>query len=172
MSDLDASSTRDNKLSGMKIIKRTETARRHLDRRFREAGDVRRHLAVPVRGWIKAIRESLGMTASQLAMRMGVSQSTLSDMEKAEERGAIQLSSLKRAAESMNCTLVYAIVPNENLEAFFQIQARTVATEHLKPIEQTMRLENQSLSPEDAREYLDHYIRTELDPRIIWAKRS
>ena len=78
---------RDNKLSGMKIIKRTETARRHLDRRFREAGDVRRHLAVPVRGWIKAIRESLGMTASQLAMRMGVSQSTLSDMEKAEERG-------------------------------------------------------------------------------------
>jgi predicted DNA-binding mobile mystery protein A len=58
------------------------------------------------------------MTAAQLATRMGVSQSTVSEMEKAEVRGAIQLSSLKRAAEAMNCMLVYALVPNKTLESF------------------------------------------------------
>ena len=76
-----------------------------------------RHLAVPVKGWIKAIRDSLGMTAAQLANRMGISQSTLTAMEKAEARGAIQLSSLRRAAEAMNCTLVYALVPNDPWKA-------------------------------------------------------
>jgi predicted DNA-binding mobile mystery protein A len=155
----------------MKLIRRAATARRHLDQRFRVAGDTRRHLAVPAKGWIRAIRDSLGMTASQLAMRMGVSQSTLSEMEKAEARGAIQLSSLKRAAEAMNCTLVYALVPTETLETCFQTRAHAVAIEQLRPVEQTMRLENQLLDPEATREQLDDYIRTELDPRIVWAKR-
>jgi predicted DNA-binding mobile mystery protein A len=92
-------------------------------------------------------------------------------MEKAEARGAIQLSSLKRAGEAMNCTLVYALVPNETLEIFFRTRAHAVAIEQLRPIEQTMRLENQLLDPEAVREYLDDYIRTELDPRIVWARR-
>lgn len=154
----------------MKRIRRSAIARRHLDQRFRIAGDVQRHLAVPVKGWVRAIRESLGMTASQLAMRMGVSQSTLSEMEKAEARGAIQLSSLKRAGEAMNCTLVYALVPHETLESFFQTRARTVALEQLRLIEQTMRLENQHLDPEATKDQLDDYIRTELDPHILWAR--
>jgi len=38
----------------------------------------------------------------------------------------------------------------------------------LKPIEQTMRLENQALSDEDAKVQLDDYIRTRLDPRMLW----
>ncbi len=108
------------------------------------------------------------MTAAQLAARMGISQATLTNMEKAEAKGSIQLSSLKRAAEAMNCTLVYALVPNESLEAFVQKRARVVAAEHLKPIEQTMRLENQSLSDEEAKAQLDDYIRTRLDPRMLW----
>jgi predicted DNA-binding mobile mystery protein A len=149
---------------------RASKARRHLDQRFRTAGDLRQHLAVPVKGWIRAIRESLGMTTTQLAARMGLAQSSIIDLEKAEARAAIQLSSLKRAAEAMNCTLVYAFVPNEPLESFLQKQARRVAREHLKPVEQTMLLENQSTSPEQADELLEDYIRTRLNPRHIWDK--
>jgi predicted DNA-binding mobile mystery protein A len=141
-----------------------------LDARFQAAGDVARHLVVPAKGWIRAIREGLGMSAGQLGARMGVHQSTIAKMEAAEARGAIQLSSLKRAAEAMNCTLVYALVPNSSLEVFLQEQARLVATEQLKPIEQTMRLENQSLLPEQAKAQLDDFIRTRLDPRRIWDK--
>jgi predicted DNA-binding mobile mystery protein A len=66
------------------------------------------------------------MSTYQLAKRMGVAQSTMNQMELAEARGAIQLSSLKRAAEAMNCTLVYALGPNGSLEDFLQKQARLV----------------------------------------------
>jgi predicted DNA-binding mobile mystery protein A len=106
------------------LAERAARTRRHLDQRFRAAGDVRQHLAVPVRGWIRAIRESLGMTATQLAARMGIVQSSVTELEKAEARGAAQLSSLKRAAEAMNCSLVYAFVPNDTLESFLLQQAR------------------------------------------------
>jgi predicted DNA-binding mobile mystery protein A len=154
----------------MTTIERAARARRHLDERFRAAGNVGRHLVVPARGWIKAIRESLGMSTYQLAARMGVSQSTMNKMELGEARGAIQLSSLKRAGEAMNCTLVYALVPNDSLEGFLQQQARKVAAEQLKPVEQTMRLENQALTPDEAKGQLDDYIRTQLDPRTVWDK--
>jgi len=33
------------------------------------------------------------------------------DLEAAEERGAISLNSLRRAAEAMDCELVYVVVP-------------------------------------------------------------
>jgi predicted DNA-binding mobile mystery protein A len=154
----------------MKLAERASKARRTLDQRFQAAGNVRLHLAVPVKGWIRAIRESLGMTAVQLAARMGVVQSSVTELEKAEARGAAQLSSLKRAAEAMNCTLVYALVPNETLEDFLNKQARAVAREHLKPVEQTMLLENQSLTPEQTKEFIDDYIRSSLNPRLVWDK--
>ena len=154
----------------MTITERASKARRHLDQRFRAAGNVREHLAVPVKGWIRAIRESLGMTTLQLAARLGISRSSVTDLENAEARGAIQLSSLKRVAEAMNCTLVYAIVPNDTLEEFLQRQARKIAREHLKPVEQTMMLENQSLTPAQSKELLEEYIRTKLNPRLVWDK--
>jgi predicted DNA-binding mobile mystery protein A len=145
-------------------------ARQRLDARFRAAGNVARHLAVPAKGWIKAIRQGLGMSAAQLGSRMGVHQSTVAKIEAAEARGVIQLSSLRRTAEAMNCTLVYALIPNSSLEAFLQKQARLVATEQLKPVVHTMRLEGQSVLPRDAKAQLDDYIRTKLDPRTVWDK--
>jgi predicted DNA-binding mobile mystery protein A len=110
------------------------------------------------------------MTAAQLAARMGLVQSSVSELEEAERRGAVQLSSLKRAAEAMDCTLVYAIVPNQSLESFLQQQALRVAREHLKSIEQTMLLENQSISPEQTNELLEDYILTDINTRHVWDK--
>jgi predicted DNA-binding mobile mystery protein A len=154
----------------MKTAERAAKARRHLDRRFIAMGAAKVELAVPVKGWIRAIREGLGMTAAQLAARLGVSRSSVFDIENAEVRGAIQISSLKRAAEAMDCTLVYGLVPNDSLEGFLRRQARQVASDHLKPVEQTMLLENQSLTAQQSRELLDDYIQTKLDPRLIWDK--
>jgi predicted DNA-binding mobile mystery protein A len=154
----------------MTPAERAFRSRRTLDRRFKAAGDLRTYLTVPVKGWIRAIRDSLGMTGAQLAMRMGLAQSSINDLEKAEARGTIQLSSLKRAAEAMNCTLVYAIVPNDSLESILQRQARMVAREHLRPVHQTMLLENQAVSRESANDVLEDYIRTALKHRLIWDK--
>ncbi|MDR4307932.1 mobile mystery protein A [Chelatococcus sambhunathii] len=151
-----------------RFASRAAIARKGLDRRLGPARMQRDALAVPSKGWIKAIREALGMTATQLAGRLGVSQATVSNLEKSEGRGAIQLATLRRAAEAMNCTLVYAFIPNEPLEQIVQRRAREVAAEQLRPVEHTMLIEDQSLTPADRREQLDAYIRDELDPRSLW----
>ncbi|MFM8648094.1 MAG: helix-turn-helix domain-containing protein, partial [Methylocystis sp.] len=86
--------------------KQAHLARKNLDRRLTALRA--EPLITPPSGWIKAIRESLGMTAEQLARRMGVVQSRVSTLEKAECSGTPSLKSLRQAAEAMNCTLVYA----------------------------------------------------------------
>lgn len=108
------------------------------------------------------------MTASQLAKRLRVTQATLSTLEVSEARGTIQIATLRRVAEAMDCTLVYAFVPTKPLEMIVQDRARDVASEHLKPIRHSMRLENQGLSPEEQERQLAEYIRDELDPRRLW----
>jgi predicted DNA-binding mobile mystery protein A len=153
----------------MKNAQRATKARRRLDRRFSDHNRLLENLAVPGKGWIRAIREALGMTAAQLGVRMGLAQqSSVATLEASEAKGTIQLSSLQRAAEAMNCTLLYAFVPNGSLEAFVQERARQVAAAQLRPVEQTMRLENQGLSESDSRALLEDYIRNTLDPRRLW----
>ena len=152
----------------MKRSRKAAEARRRLDRRLHESGSLSNNLAVPAKGWIRAIREALGMTAAQLGARLGLAQTSIATLERNEIEGRIQLSSLKRAAEAMNCTLVYAFVPNQPLEAFVRERARRVAATQLRPVEQSMRLENQGLSEADRNALLDDYIRDVLDPRLLW----
>ena len=40
--------------------------------------------AVPRRGWLRAIREALGMTQGQLGARAGISRQSVQDFERAE----------------------------------------------------------------------------------------
>lgn len=84
------------------------TARRQLDKRL---DPLRNHegFARPPRGWIKAVREALGMTTAQLAERLGVSQPRAVAIEKAETTNSITLDSLQRAARALDCELVYAL---------------------------------------------------------------
>ena len=147
---------------------RAARARQHLDPRLDKIRPVATELAPPAKGWIRAMREGLGMTAEQLAKRLGVTQVTLSKLEQSEARGTIQLATLRRVAEAMNSTLVYALVPAEPLEKIVQNRARRVANDHLKHIQHTMRLENQGLTPEEQEKHLADYIRNELDPRLLW----
>src|SRR3546814_20681436 len=86
-------------------------ARKQLERRFASLRET--SFAVPPRGWIKAIREALGMTVRPLAARMGTSVSRIPVIEKAEVRGSTKITTLRQAAEAMNCTFVYAFVPTK-----------------------------------------------------------
>jgi predicted DNA-binding mobile mystery protein A len=143
-------------------------ARKNLDLRLAEVRELRQKLARPNQGWIRAIRQALGMTAEQLGRRMGITQATLSGMEASEINGSIRLSTLRKAAEAMNCTLVYALVPNTSLEDIVQDQAKKVAAEQLKPVEHTMLLENQSLQGMVREEFLQSYIENEVDFGKLW----
>jgi predicted DNA-binding mobile mystery protein A len=139
-----------------------------LDRRFNDIGPASRFV-VPFRGWIKAIRESLGMSAEQVAKRLGISQPSVVAMEKSEAKGTIELATLRRAAAALNCTLVYALVPNKPLETIVRDRARAVARARRLPIEHSMLLEDQAVSSgvidDDAQ--LDEFIRA-TKPARLW----
>ena len=100
----------------------------------------------PGRGWIKAIREAIGMTTGQFARRLGVSQPRVAALEKAEADGVVTLKSLRQAAEALGCDFVYALVPRKPLEQVVKDRARDVAERQLARTDQTMRLENQAVS--------------------------
>lgn len=128
-------------------------ARRQLDKRLAPLGtpDV---LTRPARGWVKAIREALGMTSAQLAKRMGVSQPRVIALEQAEARNAVTIESLERAARALDCRLVYALVPRQSLETIVEERALPLAKQRLAAARHTMALEAQSVEPADEREQL------------------
>lgn len=145
-----------------------ELARKNLDKKlatFRHVGLVR-----PGSGWIRAIRDALGMSSRQLAKRMGVAQSRITALEKAEAAGSTTLKSLRDAAEALDCTLVYALVPNKPLDDMLRDRARQKAHDRYAPVSQGMLLENQSLTPDQAREEIDRLTNEILsDPlRHLW----
>ncbi len=137
-----------------------------LDERFKELGAVRRY-AVPVRGWIKAVREALGMTTAQLAERLKVKQPTVVAIEQSEAKGSIEMATLRRVAEALDCTLVYAFVPNKPLETMVRDRARLFARRRRGPVEHSMLLEDQAVTGKDAEKRLDEIVR-ETNPRLFW----
>ena len=141
-------------------------SRAHLDQRFHELGPATRYTS-PVRGWIKAIREALGMSTAQLAKRLGIKQPSVVAIEQSEAKGTIELATLRRVAEALDCTLVYALIPNQPLEAIVRDRARVFARRRREPIEHSMLLEDQQVTAKDAELSLDEILR-ETNPRLFW----
>jgi predicted DNA-binding mobile mystery protein A len=124
------------------------TARRQIDNKLIPLQKMD-YLARPPKGWLRAIREALGLTTRQLAQRLGVSQTRAFEIEKAEVSGSITLESLRRAAEALDCRLVYALVPVKPLETIAEERALSVARRRLKSTRHTMALEGQSVAGDD-----------------------
>ena len=148
---------------------RRDLARKNLDRRFAKVGPIDQW-APPSRGWLRAIREAIGMTTAQMAARLGVSQPRIIALEKNEARAAITLETLARAAQALDCTLVYALVPNQPLEEILRKQAEKVAEGRIASVDHTMRLENQGLSREDLATERERLAAELLrgNPRRLW----
>ena len=99
----------------------------------------------PPGGWIRAIREALGMTQRQLAQRVGRKPQTILDLQAREAAQTIQLNTLRELAEAMDCELVYAIVPKKPLGTVLDERARSVARQVLRRTGHSMELERQGL---------------------------
>jgi predicted DNA-binding mobile mystery protein A len=102
----------------------------------------------PPSGWIKAIREGLGMTATHLAGRLGVTTSTVTRLETSEADDTISLGTLRRAAEALECEVRYALVPKQSLEDTLKARALALALRQMAPISHSMALEAQATSAE------------------------
>ncbi len=125
------------------------TVRRHLDEQL-AAGRPLAGVARPDRGWVNAIRRALGMTEAQLAKRMGITQLTLHRLESSEASGTIQLDSLRRAAEALDCQVVYLLVPRTSLADAVEARARDLARAELGRVSQSMALEAQDVEVSEA----------------------
>ena len=146
-----------------------QIARRQLDAtlaKFGEAGSVQ----LPAKGWIRAVREALGMSGTQLARRLQVSQPRVFKLEQGEPSGALTLKTMRQVAEALDCVFVYALVPRSSLEETVRTRARTVAAERLQRVSHTMLLEAQGLSSEEQQASLDAAIEELVreTPKDLW----
>ena len=136
-------------------------------RPFRQTLD----LATPQSGWIRAIREALGMTGTQLARRLGRKASqSVADIQESETLGTIKQNTLREAAEAMGCRLVYAIVPIKPIDELRRVRALEVARRTLGPAAHSMRLEEQGLEPTEEQRAQDRLVEGLLrtSPRRLW----
>lgn len=114
----------------------------------------------PQRGWIRSVRQALGMSAEQLAQRIGLSRPTVAALERSESRNKITLESLEKLARGLGCLVVYVVIPKDG-KSFMDLvrdRATVVAREQLARVSHTMRLEAQDLSAQREKRQLDRLV--------------
>jgi predicted DNA-binding mobile mystery protein A len=100
-------------------------------------------------GWLRDIREALGISSVQFAKRLGISKQAYLKLETSEEKRTIELATLSRVAEAIGFRVVYAIVPSglqTGLESMLRERAIKVATKFVNKVSRTMELEDQAIA--------------------------
>ena len=144
-------------------------AREGLERRL---GPWRDHKPLtPQAGWIRAIRDALGMSTRELAARAGISAPRVSQIERAELDGSLTLATLHRIAEALDCRVEYALVPRRPLDAMVREQARAKAEGVLRVVDHTMAMEDQRTDEYARRSELDRAAEELVDTRGLWSTR-
>jgi len=99
----------------------------------------------PGAGWLRSIRLAFGMPLHYAARKLNMTSPGFAKLEKAEASGAISLKTLERAADALDCDLVYALLPRDGtLLNQFRNRARRQARRIMEPVGQSMLLEAQS----------------------------
>jgi predicted DNA-binding mobile mystery protein A len=137
-----------------------------LDRRLAAWREV--PASAPPRGWLRAIRETLGMPRAELARRLGVSGQAVANLEGSEADGSIRLDSLRRAAEALDCKLVYALVPNASLDEIVDRRAHEIARRQVGRVQHTMLLEDQRGGDEDVERLIDELAEQAKQSPALW----
>lgn len=102
----------------------------------------------PSTGWLRAVRQALGMTTRQLAKSVGVTQAAVVDAERTEAKGDITLATLQRYAAALGCEVRYALVPLRPLEEMVEERADRIARDQVTRVRHSMALEDQSTGQE------------------------
>jgi predicted DNA-binding mobile mystery protein A len=121
----------------------------------------------PTGGWLRAIREALGMTTRQMAKKIGVTQSAVVDTERTEAKGDITLATLQRYAAALDCELSYALVPKRPLQEMVEERAERIARDQVSRVRHSMALEDQ----QTGQEHLEREV-ADLRKRLLEGKRS
>jgi predicted DNA-binding mobile mystery protein A len=123
----------------------------------------------PRGGWVRAIRTALGMSERAFARRLQLSYGAVQEIERNERRGKVTLETLRRAAESLDADLVYAIVPRRPIRQTIASRAREIASERIAPISHSMAMEDQALSAAQTARQIDELAKQlEGNRRELW----
>ncbi len=122
--------------------------RRQLDAEFSRFQPLR-HLIPPPQGWLRTIRQALGMTAGQLGKRLQMTKQAALDLERRDADETITLGTLRKAADALNVDVVVALIPRKPLEDIVHEQAEYKAADERNRVVHSMRLESQDAGTED-----------------------
>lgn len=129
------------------------------------------NVIVPPIGWIKAIRNGIGMSMEQLGKKLSITKQGVMDMEKREKEGAITIKSMQEIAKAINMQFVYGFVPNNgSLNQMIETRALEMATKIVERTSTTMKLEDQ----ENSKERIEKAIKERAveiinkTPKILW----
>jgi predicted DNA-binding mobile mystery protein A len=135
--------------------------------------DLARHRSTPTiaprSGWIRAIRDALGMSMSELADRMSVSKARIGQIEQGERERTITLDTLERAADALGCRVEYVLVPREPLDDLVWAQAMAKARAEIGAVDHTMALEDQRPDRGSTAARIEEAARHHVDKRGLWS---
>ncbi len=124
----------------------------------------------PVKGWLRAIREALGMSGKQFARRLGVAPPRITALEKNEMSGSVTMKTMQQAANALDCVFVYAVVPRESLTDIVHKRAQTLAGKRLSRVSHSMLLEAQQLTDEEQKKVFNAEVEELIRnmPKELW----
>lgn len=125
----------------------------------------------PSRGWIRSIREALGLTRSQLSQRLRVTPQNIENLEKAEEERNITLKSLEKVSEAMNCRLYYVLIPENSLENTVNQQILKKAQQIIGYVSHSMALEDQKTKDAELKRQISNLVdelKRKNNISVIW----
>ncbi len=148
-------------------MQRRDRARTALER------DLERHRTTPTTppasGWVRAIRDALGMSARELGDRVGLSQQRVVQIEAAERDRSLTLATLERVAAGLECRVEYVLVPIKPLDALVADRARAKAQVEVAGVQHTMALEDQRVEGTAADAVVDAAALGWIDRRGLWS---
>lgn len=123
----------------------------------------------PTKGWLKTIRNGLGMSLETFGKRLGVTKATAHQIEQAEMNESITIKRLRAAADALECDLVIAVVPRKSLERQLRDRAYELAKADFARLNHSMLLEGQAVYDRQAERIIkesSEEIIEERDPRL------
>jgi len=133
----------------------SDTAKRQTARALDETAQKLDGFSPMRMGWIKSMRKALGMSAPDLANRVGVTKAAIYQAERKEQEGGVTIRQMQKLAEGLGGRFVYAIVPEDRIDDVVRNQARTKAAAIIKRASAHMALEAQSLSTEQTERQIE-----------------
>lgn len=143
---------------------------KQLDEKLQDLS-VLQNVNMPIGGWVKAIRTTLGMSLEQLGHKLNVTKQSVQSLEKREKTGSITINLLKQTALAMDMQFVYALVPKDgSLEQLIERKAEIIAKEIVMRTSQTMALEDQENAKTRIIDAIEERRRDIIknNPKIIW----